>query len=47
MIYFSKEGQRHIHMGFYNALKDGGYFITGKSEILSGEPSKRFVTIDN
>ena len=47
MIYFSKEGQQHIHMGFYNALKDGGYFITGKSEILSGEPSKRFVSIDN
>jgi chemotaxis protein methyltransferase CheR len=47
MIYFSKEGQQHIHMGFYNALRDGGYFITGKSEILSGEPSKRFVTIDN
>ena len=47
MIYFSKEGQQHIHMGFYNALKDGGCFITGKSEILPGEPSKRFVTIDN
>lgn len=47
MIYFSKEGQQHIHMGFYNALRDDGYFITGKSEILSGEPSKRFVAIDN
>jgi chemotaxis protein methyltransferase CheR len=47
MIYFSKEGQQHIHMGFYNALRDGGYFITGKSEILSGEPYKRFVTMDN
>jgi chemotaxis protein methyltransferase CheR len=47
MIYFSKEGQQHIHMGFYNALKDGGYFITGKSEILSGEPYQKFVTVDN
>lgn len=46
MIYFSKEGQQKIHMGFYRALKTGGYFITGKSEILTGEPAKRFVPID-
>jgi chemotaxis protein methyltransferase CheR len=46
MIYFSKEGQQQIHMGFYNALRDGGYFITGKSEILSGEPYERFVAVD-
>ncbi len=47
MIYFSKEGQQKIHMGFYNSLKDGGYFIAGKSEILSGEPYQRFVSVDN
>jgi chemotaxis protein methyltransferase CheR len=47
MIYFSKEGQQQIHMGFYNALRDGGYLITGKSEILSGEPYKKFIAIDN
>jgi len=47
MIYFSKEGQQHIHLGFYNALKEGGYFITGKSEILSGEPAQKFAVIDN
>jgi chemotaxis protein methyltransferase CheR len=46
MIYFSKEGQQHIHMNFYHALKDGGYMITGKSEILSGEPAEKFQAID-
>jgi chemotaxis protein methyltransferase CheR len=46
MIYFEKEAQQKIHMTFFGALKDGGYFITGKSEMLSGEPAKRFTAID-
>lgn len=47
MIYFSKEGQQQIHMNFYRALKDGGYFITGKSEILSGEPAIKFSAVNH
>lgn len=46
MIYFSKESQQRIHMNFYNSLKEGGYFITGKSEILTGEPARLFHPID-
>lgn len=46
MIYFSKESQQNIHMNFYRALKDGGYLVTGKSELLTGEPAKRFVQLD-
>ncbi len=46
MIYFSKEGQQHIHMNFYRALREGGYMITGKSEILSGEPAQAFAALD-
>jgi chemotaxis protein methyltransferase CheR len=46
MIYFSKEGQQHIHMNFFHALRDGGYMITGKSEILSGEPATAFTALD-
>jgi len=46
MIFFSKESQQQIHMYFYNALRDGGYLVIGKSEILSGEPSKKFVCVD-
>lgn len=46
MIYFSKEGQQHIHMNFYHALKEEGYFITGKAEMLSGEPAQKFLPID-
>ncbi|XHH07896.1 MAG: CheR family methyltransferase [Candidatus Bathyarchaeia archaeon] len=46
MIYFSREGQQKVHMNFYNALRDGGYFVSGKAEILSGEPAVKFVPID-
>ena len=46
MIYFSREGQQTVHMHFYNALRDGGYFVSGKAEILSGEPAAKFVPID-
>jgi chemotaxis protein methyltransferase CheR len=47
MIYFSKEGQQHIHMNFFKVLKNGGFFVTGKSEILSGEPAQKFLSIDS
>jgi chemotaxis protein methyltransferase CheR len=47
MIYFAKESQQQIHMSFFKSLKEGGYFITGKSEILSGEPAQRFVPVDH
>ena len=46
MIYFSKESQQQIHMNFYRALRDGGYLITGKAEMLSGEPSRKFAPVD-
>lgn len=46
MIYFSQESQEHIHMNFYNALREGGHFITGKSEILSGEPNRKFKQVE-
>jgi chemotaxis protein methyltransferase CheR len=46
MIYFAKESQQHIHMNFYHALRGGGYFITGKAEMLSGEPSLKFHPVD-
>jgi chemotaxis protein methyltransferase CheR len=46
MIYFNKEGQQRVHMNFYDALREGGYFITGKAEILSGEPAVQFQPLD-
>jgi chemotaxis protein methyltransferase CheR len=46
MIYFSKEGQQHVHMNFYDALREDGYFITGKAEMLSGEPCRKFQSVD-
>lgn len=47
MIYFEKESQQQIHMSFYRSLRDGGYMITGKSEILSGEPVVAFSAVDH
>jgi chemotaxis protein methyltransferase CheR len=47
MIYFSKESQQQIHMNFHRALRNGGYLITGKSEVLSGEPSEAFSPVDH
>jgi chemotaxis protein methyltransferase CheR len=46
MIFFSRESQQQIHMHFYNALREGGYLVIGKSDILSGEPSKKFLCAD-
>ena len=46
LIFFSRESQQQIHMHFYNALREGGYLVIGKSEILSGEPSKKFLCAD-
>jgi chemotaxis protein methyltransferase CheR len=46
MIFFSKESQQQVHMHFYNALREGGYLVAGKSEILSGEPSTKFLCSD-
>ena len=47
MIYFSRESQQKIHMHFYHSLKEGGYLVIGKTEMLSGEPSKKFVCVDS
>ncbi|MGD0978366.1 MAG: protein-glutamate O-methyltransferase CheR [Candidatus Bathyarchaeia archaeon] len=47
MIYFSRESQQKIHMHFYDSLKEGGYLVIGKTEMLSGEPSKKFVCVDS
>jgi chemotaxis protein methyltransferase CheR len=46
MIYFAKESQQSVHMLFYEALREGGYMVTGNTEILSGEPAKKFQCID-
>ena len=46
MIFFARESQQQIHMHFYNALRAGGYLVTGKSEILSGEPARKFLCAD-
>jgi len=43
MIFFSRESQQQIHMHFYNALREGGYLVIGKAEVLSGLPSQKFL----
>lgn len=46
MIYFSKEAQHKIYMNLYNSLRDGGYLIAGKTEIVGGEASRKFVCVN-
>jgi chemotaxis protein methyltransferase CheR len=43
MIFFSRESQQQIHMHFYNALREGGYLVIGKAEVMSGLPSQKFL----
>jgi chemotaxis protein methyltransferase CheR len=46
MIFFSRESQQLVHMHFHNALREGGYLVIGKAEVLSGEPSEKFSCTD-
>jgi chemotaxis protein methyltransferase CheR len=46
MIFFSRESQQQVHMHFHNALREGGYLVIGKAEVLSGEPSEKYSCTD-
>jgi len=46
MIYFTREGQQQVHMNFFRGLRDGGFMVIGKAEMLSGEPAAKFATVD-
>ena len=43
MIFFSRESQQQVHMHFYNALREGGYLMIGKAEVLSGHLNTKFL----
>ncbi len=45
-IYFEQKLQEKLYFDFYNALKDGGYFVMGKTETLIGQSSKLFKHVD-
>ncbi len=42
MIYFNKEIQEQLHLDFYKALSQGGFFIIGKAETLLGTAAGYF-----
>jgi chemotaxis protein methyltransferase CheR len=46
MIFFSRESQQQVHMHFCNVLRDGGYLVIGKAEVLSGNVSEKFSCTD-
>jgi len=46
VIYFSRDQQKELYMKFYNGLKDGGYFVAGKSETLVGEAANLLVPVN-
>ena len=45
-IYFEQKLQEKLYFDFYNALKDGGYFVMGKTETLVGPSCKLFKHVD-
>ena len=46
VIYFTKEMQEILYMGFYDALNDDGYLVLGKTETLVG-PARDLFEIVN
>ncbi|MDD3043116.1 MAG: protein-glutamate O-methyltransferase CheR [Methanosarcinaceae archaeon] len=42
MIYFKKEIQEQLYLDFYQALNNGGFFIIGKSETMTGPAAGYF-----
>ncbi len=46
MIYFSREIQQKIYGHFYDSLRAGGYLISGKTEFVGGDASKKFIDVN-
>ena len=46
-IYFTKELKDMLFMDFYDTLKNGGYFVMGKTESLLGDARSKFSVVDN
>jgi chemotaxis protein methyltransferase CheR len=45
-IYFSKVMHERLHMEFYNALNNDGFFVLGKTEMLYGTARKLFKPVN-
>jgi chemotaxis protein methyltransferase CheR len=45
-IYFSKAMHERLHMEFYNALNNDGFFVLGKTEMLYGTAMKLFKPVN-
>jgi chemotaxis protein methyltransferase CheR len=45
-IYFSRAMHERLHMEFYNALNNDGFFVLGKTEMLYGTARKLFKAIN-
>jgi chemotaxis protein methyltransferase CheR len=42
VIYFGEELKRRLYLDFYNGLKQGGYLMIGKTELLVGPARENF-----
>ncbi|MCB9362658.1 protein-glutamate O-methyltransferase CheR [Candidatus Woesearchaeota archaeon] len=42
VIYFNQEAKENLYEGFYSCLNNYGYFIMGKSELLTGTARNKF-----
>jgi len=46
-IYFSRAMHERLHMEFYNALNNDGFFVLGKTERLCGTARKLFIPVNS
>jgi chemotaxis protein methyltransferase CheR len=45
LIYFSEEGHEEVHMKLYRALRDHGFLIIGKTELLHGKARDKLMRV--
>jgi chemotaxis protein methyltransferase CheR len=45
-IYFSRAMHERLHIEFYNALNNDGFFVLGKTEMLYGTARKLFKPVN-
>ncbi len=46
VIYFEQNMKNHLYQQFYDTLNPGGYFVMGKTEMLTGPARERFKLVN-
>ncbi|MBN1157087.1 protein-glutamate O-methyltransferase CheR [Candidatus Woesearchaeota archaeon] len=46
VIYFSQQTKNQLYLDIYNSLNQGGFFVMGRTETLTGDAAKLFKVVD-